>query len=101
MSNDELKLEWLIRSISRSHHRCEFRQDGTPRTTVKCAGCGHSSESYEQYVKDILAHTEQRVREAKKEAYQEGLLTGAMPEAIGKPIAESYLATLSNKAREE
>jgi hypothetical protein len=42
-------------------------------------------------IEALIAH---KVNEAKSEAYQHGLITGAMPEAIGKPLAQNYLAAL-------
>ena len=37
------------------------------------------------------------ITEAREEAFQHGLITGAMPEAIGKPIAQNYLTQLKEK----
>jgi len=34
------------------------------------------------------------ITKARVEAFQHGLITGAMPEAIGKPIAQNYLTQL-------
>lgn len=48
------KLEWLVRVVDRSHYACEYRQDNTPRTTVKCAGCCHSSEGLERAIQNVI-----------------------------------------------
>jgi len=37
----------------------------------------------------------QLLKETRKEAYKHGLMTGSLPEALGKPIAKDYLAQLT------
>lgn len=54
------KLEWLTRVAHNSHYGCEYRQDNTPRTSVKCAGCSHSRESYEQSIRNVLNYVADR-----------------------------------------
>lgn len=61
MTNNTLdKLEWLIRTVGYSHYKCEHRQDNTPRTSVKCAGCLHSKGSYEQSIQNVLNYIADR-----------------------------------------
>jgi hypothetical protein len=53
--------------------------------------------NYEVAINELMALISQKIVEAKREAYGHGLLTGGMPEAIGKPMAIDYLATLTTK----
>lgn len=62
------KLEWLVRIVNDSHHSCEYRQDGVPRTSVKCAGCSHSSESYERSVQNVLNYVAHQKKQAEVQA---------------------------------
>ena len=39
----------------------------------------------------------QLLNKARIEAYKHGLMTGSLPEALGKPIAKDYLAQLTPK----
>ena len=48
------KLIWLIRIHQNPHYRCEYRQDGLKRASVKCRGCCHSGESVKRAEKNII-----------------------------------------------
>jgi len=50
---------------------------------------------------EMMKLIEQELTKARLEAYKHGLLTGAMPEALGKPIAEDYIATLTTELNQE
>lgn len=58
------KLEWLVRTAHNSHHKCEYKQDGEPRKSVKCKGCCHSAESYERDVRNVLNYVAQETKKA-------------------------------------
>jgi len=62
----------------------------------------------QQYPEKVIqAHTDlldeakqallQLLNKARIEAYKHGLMTGSLPEALGKPIAKDYLAQLTPK----
>ena len=59
-------------------HRNKFVLLGTPQDLME----------------DIQSLIDKQVLEGRIEEYQLGLLTGAMPELIGKPMAEEHLAEL-------
>lgn len=50
----ELKLRWLVLAVDDSHHKCEYRQDGTERSSVRCGGCSHSSHSFKKAVDRVI-----------------------------------------------
>ena len=66
---------------------------------------GCTKEHYEQSITEAIAALTARenrmVQEAKAEAYKMGLMTGGMPEFIGKPMAEDYLAQLTHRSHDD
>jgi len=53
-----------------------------------------TTKSLDQISDLITKYVDKQVLEGRIEEYQLGLLTGAMPELIGKPMAEEHLAEL-------
>jgi hypothetical protein len=65
---------------------------------TRCFNEGYEGSDQQGIGYDEAREAIQRlIVEKQLEAYKHGLLTGAMPEALGKPIAEDYIASLNTK----
>jgi len=65
-------------------YRGLVEREGQPNSIEKTQSLWEKAESL----------INEQMRLAKIEAFKHGLITGAMPEALGKPIAKDYLAEL-------
>ena len=66
------------------------------RNRVRLIEDGHWSllGTPDDLIKELDQYVHQKTIEARIEAYKHGLMTGALPEGLGKPIAKDYLADL-------
>ena len=65
----EQKLIWLVNQVANPHYGCEYKQDNTPRASVRCGGCLHSSESKKRAVQDVVDYVRTlTARDAEREA---------------------------------
>ena len=68
---------------------------------IPCINCGSQADNADGFGSCTCGNERRRqsilqlLNKARIEAYKHGLMTGSLPEALGKPIAKDYLAQLT------